>query len=145
MSTIPPSWAIALGVAAVLGVLVGVGIGRFGTLSWLATRVSYLFAGGLMGFLAIGIWPAWPLLAFIGGILGMGAVRDQRVADLGFLLTGFGGAWTIILGWGVLNDLADPAVHGDAQTLVWFLIGSAVLVLGLVVLIVRAALQPDPA
>jgi hypothetical protein len=134
-------WAIALGVAGGLGVLVFLGarsVGSNALLPWLARRLAYLTAGGLIGFLAIGFPPAWPPLAFIGGILAISTVRDRRVHDTALLLAGFGGAWAVLLGWSIRNDLADPSVYGSPETFGWFLFGCGVLGAGLLVLIGQA-------
>lgn len=140
-------WAIALGVAGGLGVLVFVGaltVDPDALLPWLARRVAYLAAGGLTGFLALAFPPAWPPLAFIGGILAIAAVRDRRVHDTALLLTGFGGAWAVLLGWSILNDLTDPPVYGSPETFGWFLFGCGVLVAGLLVLIGQALAERLP-
>jgi hypothetical protein len=143
--SISPSWAIALGATGVLLVATIVTMrsplvsirGRF------AGRSAYLLAGSLVGFMAIAAPPAWPVLAFIGFMLGARAVRDGRNTDFGLMGTGFGAAWTLLLGWGILNDLSDPAVYGSPWDVIPFLVGSAILVGGLVVLLLDAARRPE--
>ena len=135
---ISPTWAIALTAAAALAAVIAAAVRVDGRGHWLG-RTAYLLGGGLAGFLALAFPPAWPLLAFDGTLLIGMALRDRRRADVALLMTGFGATWTLLLGLEILNDLLDAAVSGSTDTMAWFLGGSAVLVVGLVVLIFETA------
>lgn len=131
---IPPSWALALGAAALLGVAVLIAM-RGGRGAWLAGRLAYLLGGGIAGFLAIAFPLALPPLAYVfAALVGM-AWRDHRLSDVGVMLVGIGGTVAGLLGWHTLIDLSDPAVYGAPDTIGWFLAGAAVLVAGLALLI----------
>jgi hypothetical protein len=131
---IPPSWAIALPVAGILGLLIAVAIRADGPPPWLG-RAAYLVGGGLAGFLALAFAPAWPLLAFLGTLLIGMALRGQRPVDATLLITGFGATWTLMLGLAILNDLGDPAVHGSPGEIAWFVAGATILITGLTALL----------
>ena len=135
MRDIPPTWSIALATSAATVVLIWLGMNRLGWLSWLANRAIYFFAGALIGFMTLAIPPALPVLALIGGYLGIRATHEGRTVDAALMLCGFGAQWTVLLGWGILNDLADPAVQGSPETVAWFLVGAVLLVAGLTTLI----------
>ena len=138
---ISPTWAIALTTAAVLAVVIEEALRREAGLPWIG-RVAYLLGGTLAGFLAIAFPPAWPLLAFLGTLLIGMALRDRRPADVALLVTGFGATWTLMLGFAVLNDLADPAVYGSPGDIAWFVVGATVLIAGLGALLALALRDP---
>ena len=131
---IPPSWGIALGAAALLGVAVLVAM-RDGRGARWAGRLAYLLGGGIAGFLSIAFPLALPPLVYVFAILVGMAWRDHRLGDVAVMLIGTGGAVALLLGWNVLIDLSDPAVYGGPETIGWFLGGAAVLVAGLALLI----------
>jgi hypothetical protein len=138
---IPPSWAIALTVAGVLAVVITVAIRVDAQQHWLA-RAAYLVGGGLAGFLPLAFAPAWPVLAFLGTLLIVMALRGRRPVDATLLITGFGAAWTLMLGLAILNDLGDAAVHGSPGDIAWFGGSAAILIAGLLMLLGLAIRNP---
>lgn len=137
---ISPSWAIALAVAGAMGVVIALGIAAHRGLIAAPERplahVAHLLGGGLAGFLALAFWPAWPLLAALVGMLAIQAARTGRIVDIGLLMAGFGGSWTLLGGMATLSDLTDPAVSSPGAAL-RFALGIGVLLAGLVVAIAR--------
>lgn len=135
-----PSWAIALAVAGAMGVVIALGIAAHRGLIAAPERplahVAHLLGGGLAGFLALAFWPAWPLLAALVGMLAIQAARTGRIVDIGLLIAGFGGSWTLLGGMATLSDLTDPAVTSPGAAL-RFALGIGVLLAGLVVAIAR--------
>lgn len=135
--SIPGSWAIALAVAAAMGLVLLLAVAaRRGIVKapeHALIRVAYLLGGGVAGFLALAFYPAWPLLAAVVGVLVVQAVRSHRVLDIGLLMVGFGFAWTWLLGLSILNDLADPAVTSTQDDTGVFVIAALILLAGLVV------------
>jgi len=73
--TISPTWAITLGTAAVLGIVIVAAAYSAASARW-PGRLAYLLGGGLAGFLAIAFAPAWPMLAVMGTVLVGVALRD---------------------------------------------------------------------
>ena len=128
-------WTIALVTAAATAILAIIDIraSRRSKPISLIARLTHLLAGGLIGYLSIAFFPALPLLAAIGGMLATRAIQSSRWADAGLMAVGFGTTWTALMGWGIVNDRLDPAVHGGDQT-VPFLLGASVLVGGLLLL-----------
>ncbi|HEX2195088.1 MAG TPA: hypothetical protein VHK63_09065 [Candidatus Limnocylindria bacterium] len=114
---VPPSWAIALVVAAIAAIVALAGIavrrGLIDVPKDPLQAASHLAAGGLAGFMAIAFPPALPVVLPIIGVLGVLAFSGDRSWLAGLLAAGWGAAWTLLLGWGVINDLADPAVAGS--------------------------------
>jgi hypothetical protein len=135
--SIPMSWAIALAVAAAMGVALLLAVAaRRGIVKapeHALVHMAHLLGGGLAGFLAIAFYPAWPLLAAVVGMLVVQAVRSQRVLDIGLLMTGFGAAWTLLLGLRILNDIADPAVISTGDDTGWLVASALILLAGLAV------------
>jgi hypothetical protein len=133
---IPVPWAIALAVAAAMGVVVVMGIaahrGAIAAPERGLAHTAHLLGGGLTGFLALAFPPAWPPLAAIVGMLTIRAVRARRILDIGLLLAGFGSAWALLLGISIINVRTDPAVTASDVT-GWFAFAVAVLVMGLAV------------
>jgi hypothetical protein len=142
-------WAIALGVAGALAVVVALGIAaRRGVIAAperALAHVAHLLGGGLAGFMAIAFPPAWPPLAAIVGMLVIRAIRVQRLLDVGLLTVGFGSAWTLLFGSGVLNVLTDPAIYAPGIA-VSFMLAICILVAGLALILVatRRATTPSP-
>jgi hypothetical protein len=126
-------WALALAGSGVASALLLVAWRSRGSLP-LVDSLLHLLAGGLAGFLAIAFYPAWPMLAAIIGMLIIRAARAGRGSDIGLLVTGLGGVWTLLLGLGIINDSLDPAVVGPDQTIP-FTLGAALLIVGLVMAI----------
>lgn len=148
--TVP--WAIALGVACVMAVVVGLGIAaRRGVIAaperGLA-HVAHLLGGGLTGFLAIAFPPAWPLLAAVVGMLVIRAFQSRRIPDIGLLLVGSGSAWTLLFGVAVASELTDPAVYAPSDT-AEFVVAVGILIAGLAVTLIgsrpRAPRPPSSA
>jgi hypothetical protein len=137
--SIPMSWAIALAVAGAMGVVVLLGIaahrGVIAAPEGVLAHVAHLLGGGVAGFLALAFYPAWPLLAPVLGMLVVQAVRVRRVMDIGLLMTGFGSAWTLLLGLSIWNDLTDPAVTSTQDDTGWFLFAAVILLAGVAVAI----------
>lgn len=131
------SWAIALAVAAAMGAVLLLGMaarrGIVAAPERALVHVAYLLGGRVAGFLAIAFFPAWPLLAAVVGMLVVQAVRSHRVLDIGLLMTGFGSAWTLLLGLAILNDLADPAVTSTQNDTGVFVVAAVILLTGLAV------------
>ena len=131
------SWAIALAVAAAMGVALLLAVAaRRGIVKapeHALVHVAYLLGGGVAGFLAIAFYPAWPVLAAVVGMLVVQAVRSQRILDIGLLMTGFGAAWTLLPGLAILNDLADAAVASPQDSTGVFVVAVVILLAGLVV------------
>jgi hypothetical protein len=131
-------WAIALAVAAVLGMVVALAIaaqrGVVAAPERALAHVAHLLGGSVVGFLALAFYPAWPLLAAVVGMLVIQAARTRRVLDIGLLMVGFGSAWALLGGLAVLNDMADPAVISPGAFLL-FILGAGILVAGLLVAI----------
>jgi hypothetical protein len=138
---IPLPWAIALAVAAAMGVVIALGMAaRRGVVAAperALAHVAHLLGGGLTGFMALAFPPAWPVLAAVAGMLAIRAWQTRRMVDIGLLLVGFGSAWTALLGVAVLNVMTDPAVTSQNVT-GWFVFASSVLVAGLVVTVATA-------
>lgn len=136
--SIPLPWAIALAVAAAMGVVVMLGIaahrGMIAAPERGLAHVAHLLGGGLAGFLALAFPPAWPLLAAVVGMLAVRAVQTRRSLDIGLLMVGFGTAWTLLLGISILNVMTDPAVTSQDVT-GWFAFAATVLVAGVVITI----------
>jgi hypothetical protein len=132
---IPLPWAIALGVAGAMAVVLGLGAaalrGVIAAPERALAHVAYLLGGGLTGFMALAFPPAWPLLAAVVGMLVIHAFRTQRLLDIGLLTVGFGSAWVLLLGGSIVNVMTDPSVHGSDET-GWFVLAIGVLVAGLV-------------
>lgn len=144
---IPTSWAIALGIAGAMAVVVALAIaarrGAIAAPERALAHVAYLLGGGLTGFMALAFPPAWPLLAAVVGMLVIRAFQMQRLLDVGLLTVGFGSAWTLLLGGSILNAMTDPAVHApDVNG--WFVFAVGVLVTGLVVTVVGAGRPTAP-
>jgi hypothetical protein len=137
-------WAIALGVAGAMAVVVALGIAaRRGVIAAperALAHVAYLLGGGLTGFMAVAFPPAWPLLAAVMGMTVIRAIQARRILDVGLLTVGFGSAWTLLFGSGVLNVLTDPAIYAPGVA-VSFVLAIGILVAGLVVTIVGAAVD----
>jgi len=129
---IPPTWAIALITAGVVAVLVVVRL-RVLAGGWAGPidRLVHLLAGGLMGFVALAFYPAWPLLAAIGGMLGIRAAQSGRWTDVGLLAIGTGAVWVALLGAAVVRDWLDPAIIGGDATIP-ILLGAVAIVVGAV-------------
>ena len=131
------SWAIALAVAAAMGVALLLAVAaRRGIVKapeHALVHVAYLLGGGVAGFLAIAFYPAWPVLAAVVGMLVVQAVRSQRILDIGLLMTGFGAAWPLLPGLAILNDLADAAVASPQDSTGVFVVAVVILLAGLVV------------
>jgi hypothetical protein len=112
-------WAIALGLACVMAVVLGLGIAARRGLIAAPERglahVAHLLGGGLSGFLAIAFLPAWPLLAALVGMLAVRAYQARRILDIGLLLLGFGSAWTLLFGFAVVNEMTDPAIYAPSS------------------------------
>jgi hypothetical protein len=133
--SISAPWAIALGVAGVMGVVLALGVAARCGLVAAPERglahVAYLLGGGLTGFTAIAFPPAWPLLAAVVGMLVIRAVQTTRIVDVGLLSVGFGFIWSLLAGFAIFNEMTDPAVYYPGGTGGWFVFGAAVLVFGL--------------
>jgi hypothetical protein len=130
---ISTTWAMALvgcGIAAVV-LAVAWRTGATGRASLLDSML-HLLAGGLAGFGSIAFFPAAPLLAAIVGMLVVRAAQTDRWTDIGLLATGFGAAWTGLLGASIVSDRLDPAVTSQDGTIP-FALGAALLIFGLVV------------
>jgi hypothetical protein len=144
--SIPIPWAIALAVAAAMGVVVALGIaahrGLVAAPERVLAHVAHLLGGGLAGFTALAFYPAWPLLAAVVGMLVVRALRAQRILDIGLLMVGFGSAWTLLLGISIVNVMTDPAVHSQDGT-GGFVFAAAVLVAGLVVVIADSVVPAE--
>jgi len=140
-------WAIALAAAGALGAVIALGVatyaGAIAAPRALLVHVAHLLAGGLTGFLALAAPFAWPPLAAVVGMLVVRGVQQRRPVDLGMLATGFGTAWTLMLGTALISAATDPAVHGRDVT-GWFAFGVAVLLGGLLTLGVSAAGRRAP-
>jgi hypothetical protein len=140
--SIPMSWAIALAVAGTMGGVLLVGFAAHGGVIAAPERalvhLAYLLGGGVAGFLAIAFYPAWPLLAAVVGMLVVQAVRSQRVLDIGLLMAGFGGAWTLLLGLAILNDLTDPAVISTQDDIGVFVVAAVVLLIGVATAVIAS-------
>ena len=112
--SIPLPWAIALAVAAALGVVVALGFAaRRGVIvapERALAHVAHLLGGGVAGFLAIAFPPAWPLLAAVVGMLVGRAVQARRTIDIGLLMVGFGSAWTLLLGISIVVQRRNRSV-----------------------------------
>jgi len=141
------SWAIALGVAGTMAVVLALGIAaRRGVIAAperALAHVAYLLGGGLAGFMAVAFPPAWPILAAVVGMLAIRAFQTRQILDIGLLIVGFGSAWALLFGSGVLNAMSDPGVHGPDLT-GWFAFAVGLLVTGLVVTIVGAGRPTAP-
>lgn len=128
-------WAIALGVAGLIAVVIAVGVAaRYGLVAAPERKlvhVANLLGGGLTGLTAIAFPPAWPLLAAVVGILVIRAGQTTRIVDVGLLSVGFGFTWSLLAGLAVLNEMTDPAVYYPGGTGGWFVFGAAFLVFGL--------------
>jgi hypothetical protein len=144
---ISPPWAIALAVAAAMGVVIALAAAAHRGLIAAPERqlagVAHLLGGGLAGFLALAFFPVMPLLAAVVGMLAIQAARTKRILDIGLLLSGIGATWTLMTGLAILNDLSDPAVTYP-QGHPFFPVGIGVLVAGLVVLIADVARRRQP-
>lgn len=146
---IPVPWAISLGVAAAMGVVIALGIaarrGAVAAPERALAHVAYLLGGGLTGFMAIAFPPAWPLLAAVVGMLVIRAAQERRVLDVGLLVVGFGSAWTLLFGSAVVNVMTDPAVHAPG-IIGKFVAAIAILAAGLAVTVVgsRRPTAPRP-
>ncbi len=142
------SWAIALGVAGVMGVVLCLSIAARHGLVAIPERslvhVAYLLGGGIAGFTAIAFPPAWPLLAAVVGMLVIRATKRTQGLDVGLLAVGFGLTWTCLASYAILNEINDPAVHSVGDSRGWFAVGAAVLVFGLVVTIGSSAIRQPP-
>ena len=133
--SIPLSWAIALAVAAVMGVVLLLGVAaRRGVIAapeHALAHVAYLLGGGVAGFLALAFYPALPLLAAVVGMLMIQAFRSRRILDIGLLMVGLGSAWTLLFGLSILNDIADPAVTSYGYGQGWIVFAALILLAGL--------------
>lgn len=140
--SISMSWAIALAVAGTMGVVLLVAFaahrGLIAAPERALVHLAYLLGGGVAGFLAIAFYPAWPLLAAVVGMLVVQAVRSHRVLDIGLLMIGFGAAWTLILGVGILNDLADPAVTSTQNDTGVFVVAAVILLTGVATAVIAS-------
>ena len=129
-------WAIALATAGIVGVVVILAIAaRRGAVAMAERRlgqVAYLLGGGVTGFLALAFYPSWPILAAVVGMLLISASRAGRMLNVGLLVVGFGSAWSLLGGFAVVNDLADPAVTSPGAV-GRFALGVAVLLAGLAI------------
>lgn len=129
------SWAIALAVAAAMGLVLLLAVAaRRGIVKAperALVHAAYLLGGGVAGFLALAFYPAWPLLAAVVGMLVVQAVRSRRVLDIGLLMVGFGSAWTLLLGLSIWNDISDPAVTSYGYGEGWIVLAVAFVVAGL--------------
>jgi hypothetical protein len=125
-----PSWAVALIASGLVAVLVIVQL-RGLAMRWAESmnRLLHLLAGGLIGFVALAFYPAWPLLAAVGGMLAIRAARSDRWADVGLLAIGVGAVWVALLGASVVNDWLDSAVLGGDQTIP-ILVGALAVLVG---------------
>jgi hypothetical protein len=132
-------WAIALGVAGATAVVVTLAIAARRSVIAAPERalahVAHLLGGGLTGFTALAVPPAWPLLAAVAGMLVIRAFQVRRVLDVGLLTVGFGSAWTLLFGNTLLSVMTDPAVHAPGIA-ARFVFGAAILVAGVVVTVV---------
>lgn len=135
---ISPSWTLALAVAGTMGVVIALGMaarrGLIAAPERPFAQLAHMLGGGLVGFLALAFWPAWPLLAAVVGMLAIQAARTGRIVDIGLLMAGFGGSWTLLGGVATLSDLTDPAIASPGAAL-RFALGIGVLLAGLVVAI----------
>ena len=135
--SIPTSWAIALAVAGAMGVVLLLAMaarrGVIAARERALAHVAYLLGGGVTGFLALAFYPAWPVLAAVLGMLVIQGLREHRVMDIGMLMTGYGGAWTLLLGLSIWNDLSDPAVTSTQDDTGVFAFAAVVLLAGVVV------------
>lgn len=98
------------------------------------TLAMAMMTGLALGFLAL-VFLGHPYMLLplgIGGVLLFGWLRPPQPRAIGALLLGFGVLWTVMLGWSLLNDLADPAVSAPGWTPYPLAAGAALLVLGLV-------------
>jgi hypothetical protein len=136
---IPIPWAIALAVACLTGLLAILG------LRWpsaprarVIPPVTHVLGGGLIGFISLAFFPALPLVAAIAGMLVVRAAQSSRWTDAALLATGFGAAWTALIGYRLISDALDPAVSGTWDLRPWFAAGATVLMGGLVALIALA-------
>jgi hypothetical protein len=136
---IPTSWAIALGTAAAMAVIVALAFAaRRGVIAAperVLTHVAYLLGGGLTGFMALAFPPAWPLLAAVVGMLVIRAIQMRRLLDVGMLTVGFGSAWALLFGSSIISVLTDPAVHSEDMT-GWLVFAIGLVVAGLAVTVV---------
>jgi hypothetical protein len=135
--SIPVAWAITLVLAGGMGLVLLLGLaGRRGIIAVperALAYVAYLFGGGVAGFVALAFYPALPLLAAVVGMLVIRAARERRILDIGFLMVGFGAAWTLVLGHTLLIELTDPAVTSTGDDTGVFVASVLILLAGLVV------------
>ena len=97
---VPVPWAIALVLAGVTGAfaLIGVVTGGRSRISAAMAHLLHFLGGILTGFLALAFFPAWPLLAFVSGMLAIRAWQSGRLRDVGLMGLGFGLTWAVLLG-----------------------------------------------